>query len=238
MMAMALALVHAAAAAEPPSQHQSYSPLGLPLPTANQQAYMGWELEVRSPPHPNPTCWSLLPAAGSSRARPRTCDPPRACPQMFVHFSITTYTGAPRSVLSHRAVLSALPPPPPPFRGERAQAFVVYSLTSITGSQSGTQDPALFAPPANISVKQWVSTVKAMGAPVAALTAKHEAGTFSSKTPRQNPRAATRTAVFVARPVLPDRAAWLCIRQGSASGRRSSATTPSRTALPSDTATS
>ena len=66
-MALALALLHAAAAAEPPSQHQSYSPLGLPLPTANQQAYMGWELEVRSPPQPPP----ISPAPPGRRARPR-----------------------------------------------------------------------------------------------------------------------------------------------------------------------
>ena len=64
-MALALALLHAAAAAEPPSQHQSYSPLGLPLPTANQQAYMGWELEVRSPPSRR----ALLPLAAGARPR-------------------------------------------------------------------------------------------------------------------------------------------------------------------------
>ena len=56
------------------------------------------------------------------------------------------------------------------------QMFVHFSITTMTGSQSGTQDPAKFAPPANMSVKNWVSTAKAMGAPVAALTAKHEAG--------------------------------------------------------------
>ena len=33
--------------AEPPSEQQKYSPLGLALPTANQQTYMSWELEVR-----------------------------------------------------------------------------------------------------------------------------------------------------------------------------------------------
>ena len=32
---------------EPPSEQQTYSPLGLALPTANQQTYMSWELEVR-----------------------------------------------------------------------------------------------------------------------------------------------------------------------------------------------
>ena len=89
---------------------------------------------------------------------------------------------------------------------------MVYSLTSITGSQSGTQDPALFAPPANISVKQWVSTVKAMGAPVAALTAKHEAGTPPSKSaaepaPFADGRAVMRSRRPRTRPVLPNRAA-------------------------------
>ena len=50
--------------------------------------------------------------------------------------------------------------------------FVHFSITTMTGSQSGTQDPAKFAPPANMSVKGWVNTAKIMGAPVAALTAK------------------------------------------------------------------
>ena len=105
---------------------------------------------------------------------------------MFVHFSITTYTGPPRSrsLTPGCFVCASSPPPPLPAGSALRQAFVVYSLTSITGSQSGTQDPALFAPPANISVKQWVSTVKAMGAPVAALTAKHEAGTPPSESGR------------------------------------------------------
>jgi alpha-L-fucosidase len=58
----------------------------------------------------------------------------------------------------------------------RPQMFVHFSITTFTNSQSGFQDPALFAPPANMSVKNWVATAKAMGAPVVALTAKHEAG--------------------------------------------------------------
>ena len=56
-------------------------------------------------------------------------------------------------------------------------AFVHFSITTFTGSQAGTQDPTRFAPDAKtLNVSQWVSTVKAMGARVAVLTSKHEAG--------------------------------------------------------------
>jgi alpha-L-fucosidase len=56
-------------------------------------------------------------------------------------------------------------------------AFVHFSITTFTGSQTGTQDPTKFAPnPTTLNVSQWVSSVKAMGAPVAVLTSKHEAG--------------------------------------------------------------
>ena len=115
----ACVLPPALARSEPPSEQQKYSPLGLALPTTNQQIYMSWELEVCH------RAWCGCSA--NHRALPMWL-----VLQMFVHFSITT----------------------------------------MTGSQSGTQDPAKFAPPANMSVKSWVNTAKIMGAPVAALTAK------------------------------------------------------------------
>jgi alpha-L-fucosidase len=56
-------------------------------------------------------------------------------------------------------------------------AFVHFSITTYTGSQGGNQNASSFAPdPATLNVSQWVSTVKAMGAKVAVLTSKHEAG--------------------------------------------------------------
>ena len=55
--------------------------------------------------------------------------------------------------------------------------FVHFSITTFTGSQEGTQDPSLFAPnPDTLNPKQWCETAKRMGAPVAVLTSKHEAG--------------------------------------------------------------
>jgi len=57
------------------------------------------------------------------------------------------------------------------------EMFIHFSITTYTGSQAGHQDPSLFAPdPATLNVSQWVATAKALGAPVAVLTAKHEAG--------------------------------------------------------------
>ena len=92
-MATALALIMAIvnfpllARAEPPSEQQKYSPLGLALPTANQQTYMSWELEVRwtsswvtplSPPwshllrtHPHLRRW--LPNPNDSAGGPDVC---------------------------------------------------------------------------------------------------------------------------------------------------------------------
>lgn len=56
-------------------------------------------------------------------------------------------------------------------------AFVHFSITTFTGSQAGDQDPRKFAPdPKTLNVSQWVSVVKSMGAKVAVLTSKHEAG--------------------------------------------------------------
>jgi alpha-L-fucosidase len=63
------------------------------------------------------------------------------------------------------------------FIGWDMTAFIHFSITTYTGSQNGNQDPTKFAPPpATLNVSQWVATVKAMGAKVAVLTSKHEAG--------------------------------------------------------------
>jgi len=55
--------------------------------------------------------------------------------------------------------------------------FVHFSITTFTGSQNGTQSPSAFAPnPDTLNPRQWCETAKKMGAPVAVLTSKHEAG--------------------------------------------------------------
>ena len=54
--------------------------------------------------------------------------------------------------------------------------FVHFSITTFTGSQSGAENPALFAPPADFTMDTWLDAAAALGAPVAVLTSKHEAG--------------------------------------------------------------
>ena len=63
-------------------------------------------------------------------------------------------------------------------------AFVHFSITTYTGSQAGNQDPTKFAPdPRTLNISQWVATVKSMGAKVAVLTSKHEAGFWWATAP-------------------------------------------------------
>lgn len=65
-------------------------------------------------------------------------------------------------------------------------AFVHFSITTYTGSQAGNQDPTKFAPdPRTLNISQWVATVKSMGAKVAVLTSKHEAGFWWATAPLQ-----------------------------------------------------
>jgi len=89
------------------------------------------------------------------------------------------------AAVAHSATASAAAAPyPPPARPLQKKlldwdmtAFVHFSVTTFSGDQGGSQDPAKFAPPdATTNVSQWVATVKAMGAKVAVLTSKHEAG--------------------------------------------------------------
>ena len=54
--------------------------------------------------------------------------------------------------------------------------FVHFSITTYTGTATGTEDPGLFAPPADFTMDTWLDAAAALGAPVAVLTAKHEAG--------------------------------------------------------------
>ena len=69
-----------------------------------------------------------------------------------------------------------IPKPTMPQRNAMAfelSMFVHYSINTYTSEL----DPTKFAPnPATLNVSQWVATAKAMGARVAALTSKHEAG--------------------------------------------------------------
>jgi alpha-L-fucosidase len=71
----------------------------------------------------------------------------------------------------------ALPlPPMVTYQGWNATMFCHFSITTFTGSENGTQDPAAFAPPADFTMDTWFDAAVAMGAPVVVLTAKHEAG--------------------------------------------------------------
>lgn len=83
-------------------------------------------------------------------------------------------------LLSSASAARALVTPTPlqmTFLEWRMTAFVHFSITTFTGSQAGNQDPSRFAPdPQRLSPAQWCETAAAMGAPVAVLTAKHEAG--------------------------------------------------------------
>ena len=69
--------------------------------------------------------------------------------------------------------------------------FLHFSITTYTGTQSGTEDPALFAPPANFTMDTWLDAAAALGAPVAVLTSKHEAGfvLWQTATAQSPPRA-------------------------------------------------
>ena len=59
----------------------------------------------------------------------------------------------------------------------RMTTFLHFSITTFTGSQTGNQDPSLFAPdPHKLNLTQWAEVAKNMGSPVAVLTSKHEAG--------------------------------------------------------------
>jgi alpha-L-fucosidase len=95
--------------------------------------------------------------------------------------------------------------------------FVHFSITTFTGTANGTEDPARFAPPADFTMDTWLDAAVALGAPVAVLTAKHEAGfvLWQTATPSRafsvaaSPTVATRdlvaefVAACAARGVLP-----------------------------------
>ena len=78
--------------------------------------------------------------------------------------------------------------------------FVHFSITTFTGTQSGTEDPALFAPPANFTMDTWLDAAVALGAPVAVLTSKHEAGFVLWQT-----ATASRAFSVAASPTVPSR---------------------------------
>ena len=88
------------------------------------------------------------------------------------------------ATLSLFALAAAQPLPPPALPSRWAAThlawerilFVHFSITTVTGSQTGNQDPAAFAPPANFSMDSWLDAAVAIGTKVAVLTSKHEAG--------------------------------------------------------------
>jgi alpha-L-fucosidase len=93
-----------------------------------------------------------------------------------------TELGATAAAAAAQPIEARAAPPLPSARqrdyiGWGLEMFVHFSITTFTGSQTGDQDPRAFAPdPKTLNVSQWVATAKALGAPVVALTAKHEAG--------------------------------------------------------------
>ena len=100
------------------------------------------------------------------------------CASSAVATSLSLKVGRP---LPSRAVAPEYPPAASALQKKFLDwdmtAFIHFSITTFTGAQTGTQDPTKFAPPAaTLNVSQWVATVKAMGAKVAVLTSKHEAG--------------------------------------------------------------